>query len=113
MILMVFCSFWTSTQRPSMMTLETHMLEIFLRLAEIKYNDIKYFQSLLLFSFNDNWYNPKVAWSDWAEMRAYNDCTVDALGIPDLGKVPVITDIFNVITISIMIMIMVDMIRST
>ena len=51
-------------------------------------------------------------------MRAYNDCTVDALGIPDLGKVPVNTNIimiFNVITIAIMIMIMitVDMIRST
>ena len=80
-----------------------------------KDNEVKYFQSLLLFSFNDDCYR-KVAWSDWAEMRAYNDCTVDALGIPDLGKVPVITDIimiFNVITISIMIMIMVDMIRST
>ena len=59
-------------------------------------------------------------------MRAYNDCTVDALGIPDLGKVPVNTNIimifnvitiaimiFNVITIAIMIMIIVDMIRST
>jgi len=32
---------------------------------------------------------PEVAWSDWGEMRAYNDCTVEALGIPDLGKINV------------------------
>jgi len=32
---------------------------------------------------------PEVAWSDWGEMRAYNDCTVEALGIPDLGKMNV------------------------
>ena len=32
---------------------------------------------------------PDIAWSDWGEMRAYEDCTADSLGDPDLGMVNV------------------------
>ena len=29
---------------------------------------------------------PSVAWSNWGELRAYSDCTTDALGDPHLGE---------------------------
>ena len=32
---------------------------------------------------------PSIAWSDFWEMRAYQDCTADSLGIPDLGSINV------------------------
>ena len=29
---------------------------------------------------------PQWAWSNWAELRAFSDCTTDALGDPHLGE---------------------------
>ena len=29
---------------------------------------------------------PSIAWSNWAELRAFSDCTTDALGDPHLGE---------------------------
>ena len=29
---------------------------------------------------------PQRAWSNWAEMRAFSDCTIEALDNPDLGE---------------------------
>jgi len=32
---------------------------------------------------------PSIAWSNWGEMRAYQDCSADSLGNPDLGSINV------------------------
>ena len=29
---------------------------------------------------------PDLAWSNWGELRAFSDCTTDALGDPHLGE---------------------------
>ena len=29
---------------------------------------------------------PSIAWSNWGELRAFSDCTTDALGDPHLGE---------------------------
>ena len=43
-------------------------------------------------------------------MRAYNDCTVDALGIPDLGKVGMVIIIVTIIIIIIIVIIIITII---
>ena len=32
---------------------------------------------------------PEIAWTNWAELRFYEDCTADNLGVPDAGMINV------------------------